>query len=217
MFTDILRHDLVNPIGVIKNYMDLLSDEDLEPDVRHALDSVSRNIIKALGMVESASKLAKVSSEEDIKFEKMDVGEIIKEAIDLQKSDAEKKNITLHFKSKGRYPAFVNRFIEDVFLNFISNAVKYSPENSNVEVGILDEDKNWKIFVKDSGEGIPDKFKEAVFTRFERLKREGVKGTGLGLAIAKKITEIHKGRVWVEDNPEGGSIFYAQIPKDLRK
>jgi signal transduction histidine kinase len=48
------------------------------------------------------------------------------------------------------------------------------------------------------------------------LKREGVKGSGLGLAIVKRIIEMHKGRVWVEDNPESGSIFIVEIPKHLR-
>ncbi len=71
------------------------------------------------------------------------------------------------------------------------------------------------VFVKDNGEGVEDEYKESIFNRFTRVKREGVKGTGLGLAIAKRIVGIHKGSIWVEDNPEGGSIFYFEIPKNL--
>ncbi|MEE8358746.1 MAG: HAMP domain-containing sensor histidine kinase, partial [Candidatus Hydrothermarchaeales archaeon] len=62
-------------------------------------------------------------------------------------------------------------------------------------------------------EGIPDEYKEGVFDRFKRVKKEGVKGTGLGLAIVKKVVEAHNGRVWVEDNPGGGSIFYVTLPQ----
>jgi len=52
-----------------------------------------------------------------------------------------------------------------------------------------------------------------IFERFHREEKKGVKGSGLGLAIAGKIVELHKGRIWVEDNPEGGAVFVVEIPK----
>ncbi len=67
--------------------------------------------------------------------------------------------------------------------------------------------------MKDWGYGIKDEDKEKLFTRFQRMDKKGVRGTGLGLAIVKRIVELHEGRVWVEDNLEGGSIFYVEIPK----
>jgi len=70
-----------------------------------------------------------------------------------------------------------------------------------------------KVMVKDRGEGVPDEYKEKIFRRFERRMKEGVKGTGLGLAIVRRVMEFHKGKVWVEDNPGGGSIFCVLLPK----
>ncbi|NOZ77097.1 MAG: HAMP domain-containing histidine kinase, partial [Euryarchaeota archaeon] len=126
----------------------------------------------------------------------------------------EEKGMELANLAEGVYPALVNPLMmEDVFSNLISNAVKYSPEGSRIEVGILDKDTDWQIYVKDWGVGIPEEFKDRLFTRFERFNREGVKGTGLGLAIAKRIVDLHGGRIWVEDNPEGGSIFHVRVPK----
>ncbi|MEE8359091.1 MAG: HAMP domain-containing sensor histidine kinase [Candidatus Hydrothermarchaeales archaeon] len=58
-----------------------------------------------------------------------------------------------------------------------------------------------------------DEFKEAVFRHFERVNKGGVKGTGLGLAISRRIVELHNGKIWVEDNPDGGSIFCINIRK----
>ena len=52
-----------------------------------------------------------------------------------------------------------------------------------------------------------------IFTRFQRVNKKGVKGTGLGLAIVKRVVDLHGGKVWIEDNPEGGSVFYVEIPK----
>ncbi len=56
-----------------------------------------------------------------------------------------------------------------------------------------------------------DEYKEMIFRRFDQTKKEGVKGSGIGLAIVKKIIDLHAGRVWVEDNPEGGSVFKVEI------
>ncbi len=61
--------------------------------------------------------------------------------------------------------------------------------------------------------GIADEHKEKIFRRFQRIKKEGIKGTGLGLAIAKKVTDLHGGKIWMEGNPEGGSIFNVTVPK----
>ncbi len=216
IFTDIMRHDLLNPIGVIKNYVELMAKEDMNPFMLKSIEAISRNAGKAVEMIENASKLEKLESVEDLQFEERDLGAILTWAVESVKSLAAKKEITIKWTAKGNYPARVSQFIEAVFLNLITNAIKYSPKKNTVVAGIEDVGKNWKVFVKDKGQGIDDKHKESIFTRFERLNREGVKGTGLGLAIVKRIVEIHKGRVWVEDNPDGGSIFIVEIPKGLK-
>jgi PAS domain S-box-containing protein len=216
IFTDILRHDLLNPIGVIKNYVELLSDEVIDPLVRQNINAISRNADKAVEMIENASKLAKLEKEEDIKFRKVDLGSVLNETVENVKNRAVKKHIKLNNTIKKEYQASVSSFIEAVFLNLLTNAIKYSPGNTTITVGIEESKESLRVIVKDQGEGIDDIYKDLVFTRFERLKREGVKGTGLGLAIAKRIVGIHQGRIWVEDNPGGGSIFYVEIPKDLK-
>ncbi len=108
--------------------------------------------------------------------------------------------------------AWCSPTIKDVVAHLLSNALKYSPENSRVVFGVEDAGRNWRIAVKDSGEGVPDRYKESIFERLEG-KKEGIKGSGLGLAIVKKIVERHGGRVWVEDNKPEGSIFYASLQK----
>ncbi len=80
-------------------------------------------------------------------------------------------------------------------------------------MNILEEGTYCKIYVKEWGYGIKDEDKAKLFTRFQRVEKKGVKGTGLGLAIVKRIVDLHGGRVWIEDNPEGGSVFYVKIPK----
>lgn len=106
-----------------------------------------------------------------------------------------------------------NHVMHDVFFNLLSNAIKYSPDGAKIIVAVEDAGQRWRISFKDSGPGVADKDKERIFERFLRLERGNIKGTGLGLAIVKRAVELHSGRTWVEDNPEGGSIFYVEIPK----
>jgi signal transduction histidine kinase len=91
--------------------------------------------------------------------------------------------------------------------------VKYAFSGKRIELGIDEKGEEWILSVRDWGEGIPDPYKRSIFTRFERLQKEGVKGAGLGLAIAGRIVELHGGRIWVEDNPEGGSVFRVALRK----
>ncbi|MEL4306147.1 sensor histidine kinase [Methanococcoides sp. LMO-2] len=105
--------------------------------------------------------------------------------------------------------------IEEVFANLVSNAVKYSPENKDIKIGVKDRNEHWKITITDSGEGIADKDKQLVFDRFKRAVGDcNIKGSGLGLAIVKRIVELHGGQVGVEDNPNGpGSVFWVTLKK----
>ena len=121
--------------------------------------------------------------------------------------------LRITYPPDGDYPVCANPILADVFVNLITNAVKYASEGGRVEIGIRDGGDSWIATVMDYGPGIAEGDKAKVFTRFERLHKEGVKGTGLGLAIARRIVELHQGRIWVEDNPAGGTVFLVSLPK----
>lgn len=126
---------------------------------------------------------------------------------------AKEKNITIEHHISRSCMFKASPLIKDVISNLLSNAIKHSPMNSKVILEI-DRDPPCRITVKDNGPGIPDKEKERIFERFSRIKKEGVKGSGLGLAIVKRVVDLHKGEVWVEDNPEGGSVFCVVLSKE---
>jgi light-regulated signal transduction histidine kinase (bacteriophytochrome) len=105
--------------------------------------------------------------------------------------------------------------LQQLFQNLISNALKYKGNRpAHIEVGCMEEDTQWKFYVKDNGIGIDPKYFEKIFIIFQRLhdKRE-YSGTGIGLAICKKIVEKHGGTIWVESQPGQGSTFYFTLPK----
>ncbi|KXS43317.1 MAG: integral membrane sensor signal transduction histidine kinase [Methanohalophilus sp. T328-1] len=214
LFTDIMRHDLLNPANLVRGFTDVLFDMEEEEEKIQVLQKIRRNNEKLIDMIESASKFSKLESLEEIEFETIDIKNIIKKVVDDFKPLLEEKQMSLEFAAKGEYNANANAMIEEVFANLLSNAIKYSPSESQIVMDILDAGDYWKVRVTDSGEGIADEDKPKLFERFKRVDKSGVKGTGLGLAIVKRIIDLHGGRVGIENNPEGqGSIFWVTVEK----
>jgi len=213
LFADIVRHDILNSLNVISGMAIVLKEEESREKMREELEIVNKNVKKILELIEDASKYAKVGNLEEIELKEGDLGEILKECVGAFESQARDRGVKISYDAAGRYPTYVNPFVRDIFLNLLSNAVKYSPPDSEVTVEIGGDDKEWEVSVRDSGEGIPDDSKTEIFERFTRRGKGGIKGTGLGLAIAKKLVELHGGRIWVEDNPGGGSLFLVTLPK----
>ena len=214
LFTDIMRHDLLNPAGNVKGFSEVLLEMEQEQNKAHIIKTMQRSINKLIEMIDTAAKFAKIESAEELDLSRIDIIEILKNVSEQFYQQLSEKNMSLEIKAEGSYPAMLNPIVEEIFANFISNAVKYSPENTKVVIDIQDCDYEWKVNVIDSGDGIADESKPLVFDRFKRVNKGGVKGTGLGLAIVKKISELLGGTVGVEDNPEGqGSLFWVRLKK----
>lgn len=99
--------------------------------------------------------------------------------------------------------------------NLISNAVKFADKDPpRVEIGWSENEDFYEFYVKDNGPGIDEQYFDKIFGIFQRLgRREDYEGTGVGLTIAKKIVEIHNGKIWVESKVGEGATFYFTIPK----
>jgi len=213
LFTDIMHHDLLNPLNVANGYVELFLDDETNPRKKSYLETIKRNLVKGMELIDNAMKFSKLESMSYIEFEDVDLKIVIGEAVANLTPLAVSAGMSIDNKLKGSMPARANNIIEDVFINIISNAIKYAPDGKKIVVESKDMGKFWSVRVKDFGAGIKDVEKTQIFERFYREEKKGVKGSGLGLAIAGKIVELHKGRIWVEDNPEGGAVFVVEIPK----
>ncbi|HET9121536.1 MAG TPA: GAF domain-containing protein [Solirubrobacterales bacterium] len=106
--------------------------------------------------------------------------------------------------------------IKQVVLNLLTNAVKFTPDGGRVEIAASGIDGEVEVTVTDTGIGIPLEDQERIFESFEQGKREAKEeGTGLGLTLSRKIVELHGGRIWVESQPEEGSVFGFTIPRQV--
>ena len=104
--------------------------------------------------------------------------------------------------------------IGQVIRNLLGNAIKFSKRGSKIEIAIHPKDSQLLFTISDNGIGIPERELGEIFDKFVQSSKNknGAGGTGLGLSISKKIIEIHKGKIWAEENPAGGAILKFQIP-----
>jgi two-component system cell cycle response regulator len=213
LFADILRHDLLGPVATLRLAIDMLPTPEDDARAKRALERARRSCTRLTEMIESAAKYAKVSALREIEFGRVDLGAVLADVVAQSEPLAEARGARIAFANGKSCPARAHPMIADVFANLLSNAVKYGPPDGTVAIEMEDVGDRWRVSVADRGDGIPDADKARLFTRFERLAKEGVKGTGLGLAIAKLIIEMHGGAISLEDNPGGGAVFRVTLPK----
>jgi signal transduction histidine kinase len=214
LFTDILRHDLLNAVSVIHGMAGMMNDLPQSDNERTMLTTITRSAEKLVDIIRAASLYSKLENPGEIGFERLDVNLLVRSACEQLRPLVAEREQSLEYVCNPNCYALVNPMIENVFTNLISNASKYSEPGQRIEVGLSADDASCTAWVKDRGPGIPLEDRPKLFTRFHRLKQEGVQGTGLGLAIVKRIVDLHGGRVWIEDNPEGGSVFNVSFPKE---
>jgi two-component system sensor histidine kinase/response regulator len=108
-----------------------------------------------------------------------------------------------------------NNLLSQVWMNLISNAIKYSSKKETpvVEIGSYNEGNEIVFYVKDNGAGFEMKYVDKLFNAFQRLhKVHEFEGTGIGLSIVHRIVTQHKGRVWAEGKVDEGATFYFSLP-----
>lgn len=213
LFCDIMHHDLLNPIGIVATTAQMeLEENPKNQNCQGCLRSMNR----AVEIIENAILLSRLESSTELKKEDLCLREIInKVASDLKKL-FNSSGLELVNNILDSMPIKANPIIEHVFINILTNALKYAPEGKKIV--ILGEEGNdfWRIKVIDFGEGIKDEYKNGIFERFSRKDKKGVKGSGLGLAIVKRIIELHNGKIWVEDNLVEYSENMDQRPNTIQ-
>ncbi|MEC9492412.1 ATP-binding protein [Flexistipes sp.] len=125
------------------------------------------------------------------------------------------KNLTFNSDFSGDFTVNVDvKLIEDVLINLISNAIKYSDEDSQIDAGCYKKGEVCRFYVRDYGQGISREHVKKIFSPFYQVDKaynNPVKGSGLGLAIVKSIVEKHGGNIWVDSEPGKGTVFWFDI------
>jgi two-component system sensor histidine kinase KdpD len=132
----------------------------------------------------------------------------------MQKALAERP-VRTHVPEDLSMAPFDGVLIEQVLVNLLDNAIKYTPPGTPIELSATAAERQLVLEVADRGPGLPEGEKERIFEKFYRIRKPGVKaqaGTGLGLSICQAIAQAHGGRIWAENRPEGGARFCVALP-----
>jgi signal transduction histidine kinase len=216
-FVSHVSHDLKAPLASIRQIMHLLLQEIPGPvnDQQKSLIELSyksaERLASMVGNLLDVSRMEAGSME--YRMASNDVVSLIKGVTDEFDVQAREKGI--HFVLESEQPSVLvecdRERIVQVVGNLYENALKFSPSHSEI-VTRVSRDNSAAILVSvwDSGPGVPADHKKRIFEKFHQVKhgkKVAGQGVGLGLAICKTIIEAHRGQIWVEDNPKGGSVF----------
>lgn len=218
-----VSHELRTPVTIIKGYAETLLAGALESDPARAVrfvEIISSHSERLTSLINDILTLSSLESKEAlIEFNPMDVAGTITKTCQLLQGRAVQKNIAIINETAGaslpRVMADQGR-LEQVMVNLLENAIKYTPEGGTVRLFAEDSGEFVRVSVADTGIGIPFKDLPRIFERFYRVDEARTReqgGTGLGLAIVKHIVQLHGGDVSVTSEPGKGSVFSFTIKK----
>ena len=217
-----VSHELRTPVTVIKGYAETLLDGALATDPERAgafLDKIHNHAVRLASLVSDLLTLSELESGElTLKQAPLHLEEAVGHACALLEEKARAKRIIIDLGALEEAPTVLadRGKIEQVLVNLLDNAVKYTSENGSIAISAAASDGMVRIAVSDSGIGIPAKELPRIFERFYRVdaarsREQG--GTGLGLSIVKHIVQLHGGTVAVESTPGKGSTFSFTLKK----
>jgi PAS domain S-box-containing protein len=222
--SQMIVHDLRSPLTAVNTGLKLLrdlvpADSHFRGAVDDTADASQRAIRKLLGRVESLLDISKIESGKlTLEIGPTDLRGLVDSVFTELKPLAQELEVALVSDVPYTMVHVDGEKIERVLLNLVDNALKFTPAEGSVTVHVHPPDGAAQRFVRvdvvDTGPGIPEDYKSRLFDRFVQVQgRQGKRrGTGLGLTFCRLAVQAHGGRIWIEDNPSGGSIFAFTLP-----
>ncbi|MED0988513.1 HAMP domain-containing sensor histidine kinase [Bacillus nitratireducens] len=211
-----VSHELKTPLSIMKSCISILKDGVAEHKKDYYFQAMEKEVDKMDILILDMLELAKFESGTyNMKMDSFYIDGVIEEICEQLSSEIEKKELSVH---KHICPAEVignqNR-IEQVIVNFITNAIRYTPEKEDIIISTIDGKDHIKVCIENKGTHIEEEQLDKIWDRFYRVdaaRHRSQGGTGLGLAISKNILELHEAEYGVK-NTEDGVLFYFYLPK----
>jgi signal transduction histidine kinase/HD-GYP domain-containing protein (c-di-GMP phosphodiesterase class II) len=221
-FVATVSHELRTPLTSIRAYAETLS-KDLGNSPRETeiefLRIIEQEAQRLTSIVDNMLELSHLESGK-VRMTKsnVDLNRVIEHVSQIMSPTTEKKTIRLdlHLPPEPVVIYADDGMLQQLLLNLVNNAVKFTPEGGSVNVGVSDGDSSIEIVVQDNGIGIPQSEIDRIFDGFYQVDSSATRrygGVGLGLAIVNNIVEWHDGRIWVESDEGSGTRFTVNLPK----
>lgn len=222
-FLATLSHELRTPLTAMVGWTRILRTTKLnENDLARALETIERNAQTQAQLIEDMLDVSRiVAGKLTLETRQLDLALLLEGAIDVVRPLAESKNLNVNYTLAYKFDLFVGdpKRVQQIVLNLLTNAIKFTPEGGSVEVRLDRVNEHAEITVRDTGQGIPAEFLPHVFDRFRQANGATTKhspGLGLGLAIAQHLVKLHGGVIHAESAGEGqGALFTVKLPFTL--
>lgn len=220
-FTSTLSHELRTPLTSILGSLQLLRSGavgEMDKDQSELVEVAERNGLRLLDLINEVLDIEKIESGRlTLVPEPMPIDALLNESVRLNQGYADRfrANLALHGHVPGVIVRADRKRLMQVMTNLLSNAAKFSPPNSAVDVTVSLRGAGVRVEVSDRGPGIPEDFRPRIFARFAQADSADSRikgGTGLGLAISKRLLELMQGRIGFEDREGGGTTFFFELP-----
>ncbi|MCA9885719.1 MAG: hybrid sensor histidine kinase/response regulator [Anaerolineaceae bacterium] len=215
-FSQVVAHDLKNPISIIMGFSDILKNGEYgitEQERQEYIELMHKSSVKMHDIVDSLLMLARTKQTTDIALKTLDMADIMQEAKQRTFNLVLEYNAIIEQPSSWPEAVGFAPWIEAIWVNYISNAIKYGGKPPVIKVGATELPDNMiRFWVKDNGPGLSPLQMKALFQPFKRLHGSEIQGTGLGLTIVQQIAEKLGGTVGVDSTEGAGSIFWFTLP-----
>ena len=218
-FAHTVAHDLKNPVGIIGGFAQMLHDDayDMDrEDLDRYLQTIVRNSHKMESIIDELLLLAGVRQMQ-VEMVPLDMAAIVAQACERLSLTIKERQAMVVAPTAGDWPAALGYapWVEEVWVNYISNALKYGGDPPCIELGFsMEKDQSFIAFwARDNGQGLSSEEKERLFTPFTQLPQRRGQGYGLGLSIVRRIVDKLEGKVKVESQVGQGSTFYFSLPQ----
>ena len=220
-FLAMITHELKTPLVPIQGYSDILLSGhlgNLTKEQRERLEVIKSSSRSLLQLITDLLDVQKLElGQLRMKKENTSIGATIEKAIETMLPEANENHVEITHNAKDIVVFHDQERIVQVLTNLIKNSLKaVSPKTGKIQVFMYDSPQEVRIAVKDNGIGIPPEYLKKIFRKFYQIDSSLTRekgGSGLGLVICKGIVEEHDGKVFVENNSNGGATFSFVIPK----
>ncbi len=215
-----MSHELRTPLNAVLGYTELLLDAiygELSQEVKTVVERIDHNGRHLLGLINDVLDLSKIEAGQlTLSLADYSMHEVVNTGLAAVESLGAEKNLRLKVNVPSDLPIGRGdeRRITQVFLNLLGNAIKFT-EEGEVKVDVAAANEHFVVSVSDTGPGIPEHQRQKIFEEFHQADSSSTRlkgGTGLGLSIAKRMIELHGGRIWVESAVGKGSTFSFELP-----
>ena len=219
-FINMASHELKTPVTSMKLYLELLErrlEKKQDTTSLATLAKIQHQTSKLQELIGDLLDVSRIQTGKLLfKKEKFNLTTAVQETIEMLEDMSKGRHII--FSTKKKYPVLADRFrIYQVLTNLITNAIKYSPDDSKILIKISQPSSDLQVSVQDFGIGIAKDQLKKVFGRLYQVSDPTEKtfpGLGMGLYISKEIITRHKGKIWVESEKGKGSTFFFTLPQD---